>query len=170
MLRIIFGDEQKAICYPCEYFNAANEKEYFDIDIVKKVIRDIDGAKVSGSDFIISSMDELIAPSMLSASAKTLIMIYCEPDIVFNASQCGDDAAKLILEIARLRREENRDITINLRRIMDFGEESFDIFIENTQQTVHSMKELATTARELLGQECDNISCRSAWQFNDNCF
>lgn len=42
------------------------------------------------------------------------------------------------------RRE--RDITINLRHIMDFGNTEFSARILNTEQMVHSMKELVPIA------------------------
>ena len=41
---------------------------------------------------------------------------------------------------------QNGDLTINLRHLMDFGEGTFDICILNTNQVVHSMKELVPIA------------------------
>lgn len=35
-----------------------------------------------------------------------------------------------------------KNITINLRHLMDFGEKEFTIYILNTDQIVHSMEEL----------------------------
>ena len=46
-------------------------------------------------------------------------------------------AKEMILEIGK-----TQDITINLRHLMDFGRGTFDIHILNTNQDVHSMKEL----------------------------
>lgn len=60
---------------------------------------------------------------------------------MFNASTCGDNCAKWILKLA-----EERDITINLRHIMDFGNEDFLVHILNTNQIVHNMKELVPIA------------------------
>ena len=82
-----------------------------------------------------------IAPTSISGGVKTLILIKNEPQKIFNASTCGDNCAKWILEIAK-----NQDITINLRHLMDFGERTFDILIVNTGQLVHSMKELVPIA------------------------
>lgn len=56
---------------------------------------------------------------------------------IFNRSFC----AKWILKLA-----EAEDLTINLRHLMDFGEGAFDICILNTNQIVHSMKELVPIA------------------------
>ena len=72
---------------------------------------------------------------------KTLILMKNERSKVFNASTFGDNCAKWILKLA-----EEEDLTINLRHLMDFGEVTFDIHIMNTDQIVHSMKELVPVA------------------------
>ena len=41
---------------------------------------------------------------------------------------------------------ENRDITVNLRHLMNFGDGPFEICILNTNQIVHDMKELVPIA------------------------
>lgn len=61
-------------------------------------------------------------------------MAFDENDRVFNASVCGDNCAKWILQIAK-----QKDLTINLRHIMDFGEEPFAAKILNTGEVVHDM-------------------------------
>ena len=54
-----------------------------------------------------------------------------------NASTCGDNCAKWILEIGKI------DVTINLRHMMSFGKDTnFDIEIQNGGEIVHSMREL----------------------------
>ena len=65
------------------------------------------------------------------------------PVPVFNASVCGDDCAKWILSIGK-----SKDLTINLRHIMDFGEEDFEIEILNTGDIVHNMLEYVDIAGE----------------------
>ena len=83
----------------------------------------------------------VISPRELSGGVKTLIAIYKVPEKIFNASACGDNCAKWILRIGELQ-----DVTINLRHLMDFGEGIFDIRIMNTDQIVHSMRELVPIA------------------------
>ena len=63
------------------------------------------------------------------------------PEQIFNASTCGDNCAKWLLKIG-----EEKDITVNLRHLMDFGEGNFTIHIVNTDQVVHSMAELIPIA------------------------
>ena len=41
---------------------------------------------------------------------------------------------------------EEKDITINLRHLMDFGENEFPIHILNTDEIVHNMEELVMIA------------------------
>ena len=60
---------------------------------------------------------------------------------MFNASTCGDNCAKWLLKIA-----EDKERTVNLRHIMDFGERPFEIKILNNGEIVHSMKEFTETA------------------------
>lgn len=60
--------------------------------------------------------------------------IISKNDRVFNASVCGDNCAKWILQIA-----EQKDLTINLRHIMDFGDEPFAAKILNTGEIVQTV-------------------------------
>ena len=69
-----------------------------------------------------------------------------EPDKIFNASTCGDNCAKWILEIGK-----QKDLTINLRHMMGFGKDTeFEIRIQNGGEVVHSMKELIPIANRYL--------------------
>ena len=70
-------------------------------------------------------------------------MAFDENGRVFNASVCGDSCSKWILQIA-----ENKDLTINLLHIMDFGRENFEAKIVNTGQLVHNMQEFLDVAVE----------------------
>ncbi len=64
-----------------------------------------------------------------------MLMAFDETGKVFNASVCGDNCAKWILEIAR-----RKDLAINLRHIMDFGDGEFEARILNTGEVVHDMR------------------------------
>ena len=105
------------------------------------MIRDVDRSEVLDSGVIDSPVLGKIPPINLSGGVKTLILVKFEPKKVFNASTCGDNCAKWLLRIAK---EEDR--TVNLRHIMDFGREPFEIKILNTGEIVHSMKEFTYTA------------------------
>ena len=105
------------------------------------MIRDVDKSEVIGPRIIDSPVLGGITPRELSGGVKTLICIYKRPDRVFNASACGDNCAKWLLEIG-----ERQDVTINLRHLMDFGENVFSVKVLNTDQTVHNMDELLPIA------------------------
>ena len=74
-----------------------------------------------------------------------MILVKFEKDKIFNASTCGDNCAKWLLKIT-----ETEDRTINLRHLMKFEFESFNIRILNTNQIVHTMEELVSIAGEFV--------------------
>lgn len=70
-----------------------------------------------------------------------MMLMAFDDSRVFNASACGDNCAKWILRIGEIK-----DMTINLRHIMDFGEGEFAMRILNTGGIVHNMKGFVDTA------------------------
>ena len=101
------------------------------------MIRDVDRSEVIGAHLIESPVLEPISPKELSGGVKTLILMALDDkEQIFNASACGDNCAKLILKISRMK-----NLTINLRHIMDFGEEPMEAKILNTGDMVHNMQE-----------------------------
>ena len=141
MLNIYYGRMPEAIFNTAVYFKNVYEDSWITDFFAKEMILDVDKSVVLGEAVIDSPVLGKISPLGLSGGVKTLILIKNEPQNIFNASTCGDNCAKWILKIA-----EKQDITINLRHLMDFGDEKFDICILNTNQIVHSMKELVPIA------------------------
>lgn len=139
MLKIFFGDDpgENYIFNPNVFFNNTYEDEWITSDISKKMIQDIDGSQVKGSCMIDSPFLGPIPPERLSGGVKTLILIWHDPEHIFNASACGDNCAGWLLKLA-----EDRDVTIRLGYIMDFGKQPFTIEILNTGKIVHTMLEL----------------------------
>ena len=70
-------------------------------------------------------------------------LLKADPEKVFNASTCGDNCAPFILKLAK-----KKNLTINLRHLMDFGKKKFpvDVKVLNTGDVVHSMEELMPIA------------------------
>lgn len=135
MLSIYLGDMETAIYHPPTYFDNMYEDEWLTDPLSIEMIEDVDRSKVIGPHLIESPVLGPISPKELSGGVKTLIlMAFDENDRVFNASVCGDNCAKWILQIAK-----QKDLTINLRHIMDFGEEPFAAKILNTGEVVHDM-------------------------------
>ena len=141
MLNIYFGDMKEAVYNTSVYFKNMYEDSWITDSLSKEMIQDVDQSTVLDSGVIDSPVMGKIPPTSLSGGVKTLILIANMPEKVFNASTCGDNCAKWILKMA-----EEKDITINLRHLMDFGNQEFQIHIMNTGQTVCSMKELVPIA------------------------
>lgn len=141
MLKIYYGEMDNVIFNTSIYFKNVYQDEWITDPLSQAMIVDVDKSKVLASGVIDSPVLGKIPPTSLSGGVKTLILIKNRPDKVFNATNCGDNCAKWLLKIA-----EKEDVTINLRYLMDFGHDEFDIYILNTNQIVHSMKELTTVA------------------------
>ena len=141
MLNVFYGDMPNVIYNTAVYFKNTYEDAWITDSLSREIIQNVDHSTVLDSGVIDSPVLGKIPPVQLSGGVKTLILIANEPDKVFNASTCGDNCAKWLLKIA-----ENRDITINLRHLMNFGSEPFTIHILNTDQIVHSMRELIPIA------------------------
>ena len=141
MLNIYFGDMPQAIYNTAVYFKNTYEDDWITDELSKEMIKDIDSSTVLGARVIDSPVLGAITPQELSGGVKTLILIAHDQNKIFNASTCGDNCAKWLLKIG-----EQKDITINLRHLMDFGPQKFTINILNTNQIVHSMEELIPIA------------------------
>ena len=145
MLNIYFGEMEESIYNTSMYFDNTYEDNWITSDLAKEIIKDIDKSVVLGANCIQSEVLGQIPPTQLSGGTKTLLLIYNEPTEVFNASTCGDNCVKWILKIA-----EEKDITINIRHFMSFGEAPFNIKVLNNNEIVHSMKELLPLASKYL--------------------
>lgn len=141
MLNVFLGNMPEAVYNTAVFFKNDYEDEWITDPFVKEMIRDVDHSEVIDNGVIDSPVLGKIPPLGLSGGVKTLILVLFEPGKVFNASTCGDNCAKWLLRIAA-----SEDRTVNLRHIMDFGDESFEIRIQNTGDVVRSMKELVDIA------------------------
>lgn len=142
MLNIILGDMEEAIYYPPVFFDNTYEDEWITNPLSVEMIKDVDLSDVIGPHLIESPVLGPISIKQLSGGVKTLmLMAFDESGHIFNASACGDNCAKWILRIGK-----SKDLVINLRHIMDFGEEDFEAKIMNTDTVVHNMKEFVSIA------------------------
>lgn len=141
MLKIIFGNCEDAIYNTSVYFKNTYQDEWITDDLSVEMIKDVDKSDVIGPRLIESPVFGAISPKELSGGVKTLILINKDRNKIFNASTCGDNCAKWLLKIG-----ETDDVIINLRHLMDFGNDEFEIEIMNTHQIVRNMKELINIA------------------------
>lgn len=144
MLNIYLGKMEEAIYYPPAYFDNRYEEEWITDPLSKEMIKDVDQSVVVGPRLIDSPVLGAISVKELSGGVKTLILLaFDESNQIFNASACGDNCAKWILKIS-----QKKDLTINLRHLMDFGEKEFEAKILNTGDVVHNMSEFVNIAGE----------------------
>lgn len=141
MVSIYYGDMPEAIYNPARFFKNTYTDEWIMDDFCKEMIKDVDKSIVIAPRIIDSPVLGGITPRELSGGVKTLMCMYECPERIFNASACGDNCAKWILKIG-----EKKDITINLRHIMDFGDGEFDVHILNTGENIHNMDDLVLVA------------------------
>lgn len=141
MLKIIFGNYEDAIYNTSVYFKNTYQDEWITDELSVEMIKDVDKSDVIGPRLIESPVLGAISPKELSGGVKTLILINKDRNKIFNASTCGDNCAKWLLKIG-----ETDDVIINLRHLMDFGNDEFEIEIMNTHQIVRNMKELINIA------------------------
>ena len=110
------------------------------------MIRDVDKSSYEGGELIVSDVLGPISPKDLSGGVKTLISVYKSPQLIFNATSCGNNCAKWLLEIGK-----KEDVTVVLEYLMKFENlEPFEIKIENTGKIVRSVREYVIAAVEAL--------------------
>ena len=144
MSSIYLGQMDDAIYYPPVYFDNQYEDEWITEPLTIEMIKDVDKSEVVSPHLIESPVLGPISVKEISGGVKTLIlMAFDETRKVFNASACGDNCTKWILEIGK-----RKDLTINLRHIMNFGKEDFEIKILNTGEKIYNMKQFIETAAE----------------------
>jgi len=143
MLNIYYGEMPEAIYNTSLYFDNTYFDGWLDDPFAREMIKSVDKATVLSGQAVDSKALGVIPTTKISGGLKTLLLIYNEPHKIFNASTCGDNCAKWILKIAK---KSEKDITINLRHIMDFGDGKFEIRIVNNDVIVHNMCELVQYA------------------------
>lgn len=149
MLSIIFNrgpkdiEDANYVFSPDIYFKYNYEDEWFEDELVKAMVRDVDGSTVLSAHAIDSPVLGIIAPERLSGGVKALMIMYKEPHLIVNASACGNNCAKWILEIGK-----RQDFTVRLGYEMEF-EEPFDICVKNSGNVIHTYIEFLKEFQEV---------------------
>ena len=142
MLSIYLGQMEEAIYYPPAYFNNTYDDEWITDSLTVEMIKDVDKSEVIGPHLIESPVLGPISVKEISGGVNTLIlMAFDDSGRIFNASACGNNCAKWILEIGK-----RKDLTINLRHIMNFGKGPFEIKILNNGEMVHDLDRFIAVA------------------------
>ena len=145
MLNIILGYKDDSYYGPGWFVNNYEEK-WFEDPLVVEMMKDIDKSEYRGGALIYSDILGPISPRELSGGLKTLISIYKEPSLIFDATSCGENCAKWLLKIG-----DRIDVTILLSYPMIFkGFEPAKIHILNTDEIVLSDSEYTMKALDIL--------------------
>ena len=145
MLKIYFGEMAGVLHNVETYFKNQMDYSWLEDEQAKRIIEDVDQSIVVSPYCISSRVLGQIPPTRLSGGTKALLLIWNLEDRVVNASNCGDNCAKWLLEFG-----QQKDIMINLNHIMDFGTNDFEIEILNDHCMVHNMKEYVLEAVKYL--------------------
>ena len=148
MLKIHYGIREDTIVLIDIDFDHSFEPEWFNDELVKDMVLDIDKSEVIGPYCINSPVFGQISPYMLSGGVKALIMMY-KTDYVINASNCGDNCAKWIKQIAK-----SKDLEIDLEHIMYFNDDNdnnFHAYFINDNTLINSYAEYLIKMAEYQG-------------------
>lgn len=145
MLNIFFGEMPEAIYNTNVYFNNTYKDQWITSELGIRMIKDVDNSDVISANLIESPVLGPITPYQLSGGVKTLFLIAHDKSKVFNASTCGDNCAKWLLELG-----DTRKVVVNLRHLMHFGDQEFKIRVINTNKIVKNMAELVLEAGEFV--------------------
>ena len=136
-INISFGDHTRDQIYNTNmYFKNSYQDRWLNDEIIQKAVLAIDKSKVINGKTIDSPVFGIMPPDRLSGGVKTLILMYHNPDKVFNASTCGDNCAKWIVKFAK-----EKDFMITLYHTMLFPERNFKAYIANEDTVVDSFDE-----------------------------
>ena len=148
MLNIFFcdmTDNDKYLENPEVYFDNTYEDRWFDDEEVKEMVKDIDNSNVVSSHLIESPVFGGMPVRDLSGGVKTLILMKFDNEHIVNASYCGDNCAKWILRIAK-----EKDLTIRLGYLMDFGDGLINVKVANSGKKFDNCKDLFLEAIDYL--------------------
>ena len=141
MLNIFFGDMENVIFNTSVFFDNTYQDSWFQDDFTKRVIKDIDKGEILGPNCVTTKILGPIPPTKIAGGTKTILLMKFDNNHIFNASTCGDNCAKWILKIAK-----DKDLTINLRHIMNFGKKDFTAKILNNGKIITTQKEYVEQA------------------------
>ena len=145
MLKIFYG-EMKDVAYGPSWFKYGYELSWFNDPFVCEMLLDVDKTTYKTGGVFNSQTLGAIPPEKLSGGLQTLIMIYEMPEKVFDATSCGPNCAKWLVEIGK-----KKDVTINLRYFIPFdGLEPFEVEIINASYKATDAVNFALTSLDYI--------------------
>ena len=157
LLKIYFGSHPEEIYNTDLYFKNSYKEEWILDDFVKRMIKEIDNSEVIAANVIKNDILGNFPPIFLSGGVKTLILMYFQPKMIFNISNCGDNCIPFLFEIAKKREESvksNKDITVCLHHCMDFQDGmKVKVINDNKRKIVTDPMEFLLLANEYLRRD-----------------
>lgn len=98
-----------------DFFSIEKKVEWFQDPFVQQIIREVDHAECEEGFVLRNEEGIAIPPEYLSTGAKTAICVYEFPELIFNATQMGDNALNFVLQLSL-----ERDITLLVYRVLPY--------------------------------------------------
>lgn len=137
MLRVMFGEELPE-CITCvsTYFNNVYEMSWFDDEIVKSIVRDIDKSELNGA-CVLSPFLGSISVEKLSGGAKGLILMYKLDDFKSDLISYGNNCEDWIIRLSSMK-----DIDVCMTGYdMTFDAKNIEAFCLNDDSLIHGSAE-----------------------------
>ena len=136
MLKVFIGARDDSIrdSVVDAYFDNNYYPEWFDDEIVKQMILDIDKSVVESRYCIMSPVLGQIPPQYISGGVKALILMW-KTDKVVDLTACGENCAEWIVRLGDLKED---DISTDLEYEMVLVPSQKGILIENDGSVVYS--------------------------------
>ena len=135
MLNILFREDEREIRYTDSYFNNNYQDEWFEDDLVKQIIKDIDLSDVLNAQIVISPVLGAIPVTQISGGAKAVILMLKKSELLIHGNSCGDNCADWISRIGKIQ-----DIYVHLTYPMRFPDD-VELTVIDTGVTCNSYKE-----------------------------
>lgn len=139
MLYVTISEPDNLIKEVEGYFKFEKDKSWFNIPMVKEIIKGIDNTIAVKDEYLESPVFGGMSPDRLSTGCKAVILMLVQDRPVY-ATKCGDNCSPYILKIA-----EKKDITICLHHcLLGWGSDVnavFDATFIETGVITHNERE-----------------------------
>lgn len=98
------------------FFSNKKKVEWFKDPFVQEIIGTVDHCRVIDGFVLENEEGNVIPPEYLSTGSKTAICVYEFPELIFNATQMGDNAFAFVLKLAK-----TRDVTVLTYRMLPYN-------------------------------------------------
>ena len=132
MLSVVTVEPEDLIKYVDDWFSELKERDWFNDEFVKEIIKGIDNTIAVKDEYLESPIFGGMSPEGLSTGCKAVILMYMQDRPVY-ATKCGDNCSPYILKVA-----EKKDITICLKHCLKGWGRDFDAYFKETDVTTHT--------------------------------